>query len=86
MLPPFPLPLQSLDLGGVPPAFTHQLSYPRSPGMAIIRPAVPPYSPGLFAQLCLPRPQAAALRRAPLLAALLPEARLVGGGGGGAAS
>ena len=84
--PPPSCRLQKLELGlGRPPAFSHPLSYPRSPGMAIIRPAAPPYSDGLFVSMCLPRKAAAALRRHPLLPALLPEARWVGGDGGQAA-
>ena len=46
--------------------------------MAVIRPAVPPYSAGLFVQLCLAPRQVAALKSSALLAQLLPEASFVG--------
>lgn len=47
--------------------------------MALIRPAVQPYSAGLFMQLCVFPEQAAELRRSPLVRALLPLASWVGG-------
>lgn len=51
---------------------------PRARDMALIRPAVRPFEDGLFLQLSLAPAQAAALRRLPLLRALLPAARFVG--------
>lgn len=73
--------MQAIDLGLGPPAWTRQLSRPVAPGMATIRPAQPPYPPGLFFHLCLTERQAAALRGLPLVQAMLPGACWVGGGG-----
>ena len=47
--------------------------------MALIRPAVQPYSIGLFMQLCVSPEQAVELRRSPLVSTLLPLASWVGG-------
>lgn len=71
---------QSLELWGLGPAtHAHLLSYPRAADMAVIRPAVAPFSPGLFVQFVVPPAAMERLRAAPLLAALLPTARWVGG-------
>ena len=48
--------------------------------MALIRPAVHPYSAGLFMQFCVAPSQAATLHASPLLRALLPLAAWVGNG------
>lgn len=75
-----PSPCQGINLGlGQEAAFTFGMTTPRARNMALIRPAVQPYSAGLFMQLCVFPEQAAELRRSPLVRALLPLASWVGG-------
>ncbi|PSC71001.1 Histone acetyltransferase GCN5 [Micractinium conductrix] len=70
---------EGTDLGlGQPATYDRELTYPLAREMAVIRPAVPPYSAGLFVQLCLAPRQVAALKSSALLAQLLPEASFVG--------
>ncbi|KAL4857541.1 hypothetical protein ACK3TF_002400 [Chlorella vulgaris] len=69
---------QDIDLGLGPSTYQLGMTMPRAKDMAVIRPACHPYSPGLFAQLCLQPHQAARLRCLPLLAQLLPQATWVG--------
>ena len=66
-------------LQGEPPAFDREFTFPVAGKMAVIRPVVPPYSNGLFVQLCLTPKQAMRLEGSGLLAQLLPEASFVGG-------
>ena len=71
--------LQGFDLGlGQEPAFDVEYTSPRARDMVVIRPAQAPYSPGLFAQLCLTPGQAARMRGHPLLGHLVPQASFVG--------
>jgi len=62
-----------------PADLLREMTQPLARHMAVIRPAAPPYSTGLFVQLCLAGKQVARLRQHPLLVALLPGARFVGG-------
>ena len=73
---------QPLDLGlGKLPTVDQELTLPLARGMAVIRPAQPPFAGGLFLRLCLkPKDAARLLRGHELLAALLPQARWVTGG------
>ncbi len=78
--PPGHLPsTQGIHLGlGQEATYSFGMTTPRARDMALIRPAVQPYSAGLFMQLCVSPEQAAELRRSPLLPALLPLACWVG--------